>query len=402
MCLKLTDDIFLLSYFLTLNRTDGHTLYEVLLEEGVRGKDRQDGDDGDRHSGGFRRHIAQNRVDGGVIQVTGILLDEVDILIDRVGGAGKPGAGLALRLIGGQDEHAAVGGVEVPGLAAGNVAVELERAVLRQHADGVDAGVGAVREREVNDAVFAAEGNAGLCHVLRQGIQARALPAGQKHGNTAFFHKAARFINKETHQNNESRKMAVLLRILIIWFNFVLLFSIVFCAYNGIRYGVESSIIMMAIYGIVFYLSYKVEKKISVWLFIVATILWSNIALWLFGWFCGMQTLVLQLIMIYYFSEYGQLFKKAIFSLLIFGVYMGMYFQYAHRSMSVELSFTQYNILRIANVLLIIVSISSFGTSSSSAAPRDTAAPDAGPIKDSRRFAISSAVIGSEDSVGST
>lgn len=174
-----------------------------------------------------------------------------------------------------------------------------------------------------------------------------------------FFHKAAGFINKETHQNNESRKMAVLLRILIIWFNFVLLFSIAFCAYNGIRYGVESSIIMMAIYGIVFYLSYKVEKKISVWLFIVASILWSNIALWLFGWFCGMQTLVLQLIMIYYFSEYGKLFKKALFSLFIFGVYMGMYFQYAHRSMSVELSFTQYNILRIANVLLIIVSISS-------------------------------------------
>ena len=90
--------------------------------------------------------------------------------------------------VGRQDVHAAVGDVEIPGLAVADVAVELQGAVLGQHADGVDAGIGAVGKGEIDDAVFSAEGHARLCHVLRQGIEARALPAREEHGDTAFFH----------------------------------------------------------------------------------------------------------------------------------------------------------------------------------------------------------------------
>ena len=92
--------------------------------------------------------------------------------------------------IGRQDVHAAVGDVEVPGLAVADVAVELQRAILGQHADGVDAGVCAVGKGEINDAVLTAKGNARLCHVLRQRVQARALSAGEEHGNTAFLHSS--------------------------------------------------------------------------------------------------------------------------------------------------------------------------------------------------------------------
>ena len=84
--------------------------------------------------------------------------------------------------------HAAGGPVQVPGHAAADVAVQLQGAVLGQHAHGVDAGVGAVGQGEVNDAVLSAKGDGGLGHIPGEDIQPAALAAGQQHGDTLFFH----------------------------------------------------------------------------------------------------------------------------------------------------------------------------------------------------------------------
>ena len=116
-----------------------------------------------------------------------IHLDEVHVLIDGVGRAGKPRPALPRALIRGQDVHAAVDAVQIPRLTAADVAVEQQRLVLREHADGVDAGVGAVGQREVDDAVLAAERETGLGDLRREGIQPRALPAREQHGDTVFF-----------------------------------------------------------------------------------------------------------------------------------------------------------------------------------------------------------------------
>ena len=74
----------------------------------------------------------------GVVHV-----DKADVLEDGVGRALIPRRA-ARALIRRQDVHAAVRAVEIPRLARADVAVELQRAVLRQNADGVDASVGAV------------------------------------------------------------------------------------------------------------------------------------------------------------------------------------------------------------------------------------------------------------------
>ena len=58
--------------------------------------------------------------------------------------------------------------------------------ILGQYADGVDAGVDAVGEREVDNSVLAAERNCRLCDLLCQYIESAALAAGQQHCN-AFF-----------------------------------------------------------------------------------------------------------------------------------------------------------------------------------------------------------------------
>ena len=116
-----------------------------------------------------------------------IQVDEPDVLVDGVGGALVPGAALAAH-IGRQDVDAAGGAVQVPGHAAADVAVQLQGAVLGQHAHGVDAGIGAVGQGKVDDAVFSAEGHGGLGHVAGKNVQAAALAACQQHGDALFFH----------------------------------------------------------------------------------------------------------------------------------------------------------------------------------------------------------------------
>ena len=93
---------------------------------------------------------------------------------------------------------AAVGAIQIPGLAVAQVAVQLQGAVLGEDADGVDAGVDTVGQGEVDDAVLAAEGNGGLCHMAGQGVQAAALAAGQQHGNHFFLHDTVHLLSVST------------------------------------------------------------------------------------------------------------------------------------------------------------------------------------------------------------
>ena len=121
--------------------------------------------------------------------VLGIIhIQESDILIDGVGRALIPGTLVALTHVRGQDVHAAVGPVQVPGLTGANVAVELQRTVLGQHANGINTGIDAVRQGKIDDAVLAAKRDGRLGHMAGKGIQTAALTASQKHGHDFFFH----------------------------------------------------------------------------------------------------------------------------------------------------------------------------------------------------------------------
>ena len=114
--------------------------------------------------------------------VGAVALDDVDVLVDGVGGAVVP---LRLRhaLAGRQDVEAlvALGPEEVP--AALQVADQAVRLVLRGDGDAADAGIERVRQREVDDARLAAEIDRGLGAPVGQFHQAAAAAAGQHVGH---------------------------------------------------------------------------------------------------------------------------------------------------------------------------------------------------------------------------
>ena len=108
--------------------------------------------------------------------------DDVEVLVDRVGGALVP-LGLGDALAGGQDVEAlvALGAEEVP--AALQVADQAVRLVLGGDADAADAGVQRVRQREVDDPGLAAEVDRGLGAAVGQLLQPAAAAAGQHVGH---------------------------------------------------------------------------------------------------------------------------------------------------------------------------------------------------------------------------
>ena len=82
---------------------------------------------------------------------------EVDVLEDRVSGAAVPLPRPPTPEVGLQQAHPTAGSVQVPGSPEADVVHQGARRVLRQHGDVVESRVHRVAEREVDDAVLAAE-----------------------------------------------------------------------------------------------------------------------------------------------------------------------------------------------------------------------------------------------------
>ena len=108
------------------------------------------------------------REDEDVLRI--LALEEADVLSDGVSGARIPGAA-GLGGVRRKNGDAAVALVEVPSLARAEIGVEEVGTILREDADGADAGVRAVGEHEVDDPVLTAERHCRLRDLTRQNAE---------------------------------------------------------------------------------------------------------------------------------------------------------------------------------------------------------------------------------------
>ena len=104
-------------------------------------------------------------------------LDQVDVLVDRIGGALVPL--LALAHLGG-DRNDELAGEDLGELPRVSHVLEQGLALeLGEDVDRVDPGIDEVAEDEVDDAVLAGERDSGLGPLLGEREEAGALPPGQ-------------------------------------------------------------------------------------------------------------------------------------------------------------------------------------------------------------------------------
>ena len=125
-----------------------------------------------------------------------LVVDQVQVLVDRIGRALEPVRAAAH--LGGHRRHVVVEHRrEAPRL--GDVAVEAVALVLREHDDLQIAGVGEVRQREIDQPVGPGERHGRLGPVVRQRLQSLSLTARQdddEHGRVGGRHCNPRYTRR--------------------------------------------------------------------------------------------------------------------------------------------------------------------------------------------------------------
>jgi hypothetical protein len=113
-------------------------------------------------------------------------IDEIQILIDGIGCPAVPVRAIAIGI---RRQHKGSSRVviEVPGAAVADVPIQFQRLVLGQDTNRPDAGMTAVAQGKINDAVLTTKEQPRLGLIFRQDTEAAAFAACQDHGQTIRF-----------------------------------------------------------------------------------------------------------------------------------------------------------------------------------------------------------------------
>ena len=167
------------------------------------------------------------------------------------------------------------------------------------------------------------------------------------------------FIAKDTGDRNESKKLIVIIRIMLL--SVILYFSanLILCntAFHDIR-GILFYIGFFSIFVGIFALSYFMQTIYTLWLFNIGTISWISAIVHFFGWNVGVQHFLMVLLILYFFSSYNHYTAKIVFAGVLC-VYRLVLFHLYHSRVPVwQLASFEENILQILNTITIFWCIS--------------------------------------------
>lgn len=171
--------------------------------------------------------------------------------------------------------------------------------------------------------------------------------------NSNLFRKVIGFIGKDTVDKNESKKVTVIIRIIIISFLLYFTGNVLLCnVFDNIWifcfYG-----IFLGIYVGIFAASYQCKTLTVLWLFNICTIIWTVAIVHFFGWNIGVQHFLMILLVLYFFSSYKHYISKFLFSLFLCILHIILFFQYHSGAAVWQLASKQENLLRIINTITI-------------------------------------------------
>lgn len=163
-----------------------------------------------------------------------------------------------------------------------------------------------------------------------------------------------RIITKDTADQNESKKMAVLIRTLCLTLSAFFLVSALAFLVRGSSGPAVGNFMLCAIYLFVFVISYILSKMALTWSFIAATTFWACSILWLFGPDSSFQIFPPFLILIFFFASYDRFSMKIIFALITFVIYLGMSILYGDSEPVIQLSPAAHHCVRDSSMFIVI------------------------------------------------
>ncbi len=176
-----------------------------------------------------------------------------------------------------------------------------------------------------------------------------------RENNMKLLRKIHAIINKDTTEENESKKMSVLIRMLSLTLvAFFLIATVAFFlrGYPGAGLG---NLGLLTLYLLIFLLSYRLPKMATVLSFILVTTLWAISMLWLFGPDSGFQIFPPFLIFIFFFAGNSRFFRKLVFGIVTFALYQAMSLLYGSRAPLLDISISARHCVRDSCMFIIIL-----------------------------------------------
>lgn len=173
-----------------------------------------------------------------------------------------------------------------------------------------------------------------------------------------FLKKAAEFIGKDTMAENESKKLVVVIRILVLSIIFYFLLNMILCSAALSVSGALLYIVFAIIFLCIFIMSYQYRSMTVLCIFGVGMISWICIMVRAMGWNVGVQHFIMVLLVLCFFSSYKHYAVKISMAVLLCAFRMLLFFIYHSGVPELEITSVIENSFQSVNTITIFWCIS--------------------------------------------
>lgn len=172
------------------------------------------------------------------------------------------------------------------------------------------------------------------------------------------FKKLKSFIGKDVKARNESKKLIVVIRLILILV--IVYFSINALFYISKLNLIESLfyVLFFAIFAGIFVMSYYCRSITTFWMFSMGMIIWICSIVHMFGWNIGVQHFLMVLLALIFFSSYKQYARKICYAIFLCCLRILLFYTYHYKEPLWPLSAGEENALQIINTITIFGCIS--------------------------------------------
>ena len=167
------------------------------------------------------------------------------------------------------------------------------------------------------------------------------------------------FIGMDTSGRNESKKIIVIIRIMII--SYILYFTANMVVCNVVFEHLKVLLFygsFLLLFIALFAMSYSYKTSVTLWSFCFSTIIWVVAIVHSFGWNIGVQHFLMVLLILYFFSGYKKYVHKIVFAVTICALRITLFYLYQDKVPVWKLSGLEESILQVLNTITIFWCIS--------------------------------------------
>lgn len=170
-----------------------------------------------------------------------------------------------------------------------------------------------------------------------------------------LWKKFCLLLKKEPVHENEPQRILFLLRSMYLLLGlYFLIFPVVMCIV-GPRTETWVGYIFAALVILAFYGSYRLRVHTSVLICVTLQLAWLVLFILMYGWDCGVQHLMFEMIVLVYFAVYNSIGYKVVYTVFLFAVRFGLFLYCRVHVPYWPLSETATVVMQILNMIISFV-----------------------------------------------